>query len=155
MTKRFLAHKNTSQAKISYQNKNKLTLNNKGNNFSRAHKLLGVTCFYVHEILSSKKKKINGLEIVLITSICNTTLLSQDSSDTSHGMDKFLLSLGFWPNPFSNKICFNSKTQPDSKMLFCLDIKAQLVSKWHQYDLLRLGVGFLPSKYFATFTYKG
>ena len=34
-------HKNTSQAKINWQNKKKKqTLNNKGNNFSRAQKLL-------------------------------------------------------------------------------------------------------------------
>ena len=37
--------------------KNKLTLNNKGNNFSRVHKLLGVTCFCARKIFSSKKKK--------------------------------------------------------------------------------------------------
>ena len=60
-----------SQAKISQQNKNKLTLNNKGKNFSRAHKLLGVTCFCACGIFSPKK--INRLEIVLITSIYYTT----------------------------------------------------------------------------------
>ena len=64
-------HINMSQAKISSQNKNKLTLNNKGNNFSRAHKLLGVTCFCAHEIFSSKE--IGKLKIVLVTSVYNTT----------------------------------------------------------------------------------
>ena len=45
-TKRFRAQKNTPQAKINYQNKNKLTLN-KGNNFSRAKssKRVKVVCF--------------------------------------------------------------------------------------------------------------
>ena len=37
--------------------KNKLTLNKKDNNFSRAHKLLGVTRFCAREIFFSKNKK--------------------------------------------------------------------------------------------------
>ena len=75
LRKRFHAHKNTSQAKISWRNKNKLTLNNKGNNFLWARKLLGVTCFCACEIFSSKK--INRLEIVLITSIYYSTNLKR------------------------------------------------------------------------------
>ena len=39
-TKTFRAHKNTSQAKTNQQNKIKQTKNNRGNNFSRAEKLL-------------------------------------------------------------------------------------------------------------------
>ena len=60
-------------SKNQLKNKNKLTLNNKGNNFSGVHKLLSVTCFCAYEIFSSKKK-ISRLEIVLIISIYNTTL---------------------------------------------------------------------------------
>ena len=55
--KRFRAHKNTSQAKISEQYKSKLTPNKRDNNFSYGHKLLGVTCFCAREISSSKKNK--------------------------------------------------------------------------------------------------
>ena len=72
LTKRFHAHKNMSQAKINQQNKNKLTLNNKGNNFSHVLKLLSVTCFCAREIFLPKKK-INWLKIVLITSLYYTT----------------------------------------------------------------------------------
>ena len=43
-------------SKNQLKNKNKLTLNNKGNNFSGVHKLLSVTCFCACEIFSSKKK---------------------------------------------------------------------------------------------------
>ena len=79
LTKSFRAHKNTSQSKINQQNKNKLMLNSKGNNFSRAYKPLGVTCFCAREIFSSKK--ISRLEIVLITSIYNTTSLAHLNHD--------------------------------------------------------------------------
>ena len=44
------------QAKISQQNKNKLTLNSKDNNFSRTHKLLGVMCVFAR-VKSFRKKK--------------------------------------------------------------------------------------------------
>ena len=57
LRKIFHTHKIMSQAKINKQNKNKLTRNNKGNNFSRVHKLLGVTCFCARESFSSKKNK--------------------------------------------------------------------------------------------------
>ena len=46
-TERFWAHKNTSQAKTNQQNKNKRTLNNNGNNFSRARKLIWGTNVFV------------------------------------------------------------------------------------------------------------
>ena len=47
LTKRFCAHKSTSQAKISQQNKITHALNNKGNNFLRAKtfKRIKVVCF--------------------------------------------------------------------------------------------------------------
>ena len=67
-------HKNTSQAKTNWQNKKKKqTLNNKGNNFSRAQKLLIVWKLFVLRLmpfLRSKffRKKIRRSEIVLITS---------------------------------------------------------------------------------------
>ena len=81
-TKRFRAHKNTSQANMNQQNKNKLTLNNKGSNFLRAQtsKSVKVACFKLwgflcerNLFLKKKKKIINRLEIVLITSFSNTT----------------------------------------------------------------------------------
>ena len=66
----------TSKNQLTKQNK--LTLNNKGNNFLCAHKLLSVKCFCTREIFSSKKKeeKKNRLEIVLITSLYYTTYVS-------------------------------------------------------------------------------
>ena len=78
-TKRFRAQKNTSQAKINYQNKNKLTLNNKGNNFSgtQSSKRVKVVCFTFWSFLCAWNlfvKKINRLEIVLIISFYYTTV---------------------------------------------------------------------------------
>ena len=72
LKKRFCVHKNTSQAKISEQNKNKVTLNNKGNNLLCARKLLTCDMFLCARNLFVKK--INRLEIVLITSFYNTTI---------------------------------------------------------------------------------
>ena len=77
-TKTFCAHKNTSQPKVNQQNKNKLTLNNKGNSFLRAQssKRVKVTCFAFQSFLCARNlfvKKINKLEIVLITSLYYTT----------------------------------------------------------------------------------
>ena len=68
-TKRFWAHKNTSQAKTNQPNKNKWTKNNKGNNFLCAQKLLRgwklfVLCFravYFVQNLFVKKK--TGLKL--------------------------------------------------------------------------------------------
>ena len=51
------ARTKTCHKRKSGHNQNKVTLNNKSNNFSRAHTLLGVTCFCAREIFSSKKKK--------------------------------------------------------------------------------------------------
>ena len=70
--------KKYSQAKINQQNKINQTLNNKSNNFPRALRLLtGQKLFALRfgAFLCSKPfgKKINGLEIVLITSLYYTT----------------------------------------------------------------------------------
>ena len=45
----------TSENQLTKQKQANLTLNNKDNNFSRAHKLLGVTRFCVHESFRQKK----------------------------------------------------------------------------------------------------
>ena len=67
-----------SQANINQQNKVKQTLNNKGNNFLRAEtsKRVKVACFAFWCFLCARNlfvKKINRLEIVLITSFYYTT----------------------------------------------------------------------------------
>ena len=61
----FCVHKYTSQAKMNHQNKNKLTLNNKGNNVLRAQtsKRVKVVCFMfwcflcTRNLFVKKKKK--------------------------------------------------------------------------------------------------
>ena len=70
--KDFACTKTHHKEKSTNKTKNKLTLNNKGNNFSRMHKLLSVTCFCAYEIFLSKKR-INRLEIVWISSFFYTT----------------------------------------------------------------------------------
>ena len=79
-TKRFWAHKNTSQA-------NKWTKNNKGNNFfarTKFSETLGVVCFafwcffYTKNFFVKKKKK-NRLEVVLIASLVILPLQSLPS----------------------------------------------------------------------------
>ena len=51
------AQKHVTSKNQLIKNKNKLTLNSKGNNFSRTHKPVSVTCFCAREIFSSKKNK--------------------------------------------------------------------------------------------------
>ena len=73
-----LSVKKHSQAKINQQNKIKQTLNNKGNNFLlvQTSKRLEVVCFTFWCFLCAQNlfvKKINRLEIALMTSFYYTT----------------------------------------------------------------------------------
>ena len=71
------AKKNTSHAKMSQQNKNKLTLNNKCNNILYAQTSKRVKsclfCVLVLFVRAKSFRKKNSLEIVLITSFQYTT----------------------------------------------------------------------------------
>ena len=79
LQKDFKCKKTNSQANINQQNKIKHTLDNSGNNFLHAQtsKRVKVTCFAIWSFSCVQnlfvKKKINRLEIVLLTSLYYTT----------------------------------------------------------------------------------
>ena len=79
LQKDFKCKKKNSQANINQQNKIKHTLDNSGNNFLHAQtsKRVKVTCFAIWSFSCVQnlfvKKKINRLEIVLLTSLYYTT----------------------------------------------------------------------------------
>ena len=79
LQKDFKCKKKNSQANINQQNKIKHTLDNSGNNFLHAQtsKRVKVTCFAIWSFSCAQnlfvKKKINRLEIVLLTSLYYTT----------------------------------------------------------------------------------
>ena len=79
LQKYFKCKKKNSQANINQQNKIKHTLDNSGNNFLHAQtsKRVKVTCFAIWSFSCVQnlfvKKKINRLEIVLLTSLYYTT----------------------------------------------------------------------------------
>ena len=98
-----------SQAKINQQNKIKQTLNNKGNNFLlvQTSKRLEVVCFTSWCFLCAQNlfvKKVNRLEIVLMTSFYYTTDVYpyQSTHVSSHYLYALFLFLTICENLFES-----------------------------------------------------